>query len=79
MSKNIENDLVNHPNHYCKGDLECIDAIKAAVSDLTGIDAVYTGNVIKYMWRWRQKNGVEDLKKARQYLEWLIEKQEDKS
>ena len=67
-----KNDMVNHPGHYCKGGLECIDAIKAAVSDLTGIEAVCIANVIKYVWRWKQKNGVEDLKKARWYLDRLI-------
>ena len=69
----VKNDNVNHPKHYCKGGLECIDAIRAAVSDLQGIEAVYAGNVIKYVWRFKGKNGLEDLKKANQYLGWLIE------
>lgn len=66
-------DNVNHPRHYCKGGIECIDAIRAAVSDLRGVEAVYAGNVIKYVWRYKGKNGLEDLKKAKHYLEWLIE------
>lgn len=69
-------DNVNSPNHYCKGGLECIDAIRAAVSDLQGIEAVYAGNVIKYVWRFKGKNGLEDLKKAEHYLHWLIEEVE---
>lgn len=65
-------DNVNNPSHYNKGKIECIDAIEVAVSDLSGIEAVCTANVIKYMWRWKQKNGIEDLSKARWYLSRLI-------
>jgi hypothetical protein len=68
------NDAVNHPNHYTKGNIECIDAIESATTDLKGIEAVMTGNVIKYMWRWNGKNGLQDLQKAQKYLEMLIEK-----
>ena len=68
-------DNVNHPAHYTQGDVECIDAIEAAVSELSGIDAVCTGNAIKYLWRWKQKNGIEDLKKARWYINRLIERE----
>lgn len=70
----IENDNVNHPGHYTAGGVECIDAIEAATVNLTGIEAVCTGNVIKYSWRWKLKNGVEDLKKAAWYLHKLIKK-----
>lgn len=66
------NDKVNHPSHYTQGGIECIDAIKAAVIGLNGIEAVCTGNIIKYIWRWKFKNGLEDLKKARWYLDKLI-------
>ena len=65
-------DNVNHPAHYTQGDVECIDAIEAAVSELSGIEAVCTGNAIKYLWRWKKKNGVEDLEKARWYIDRLI-------
>jgi hypothetical protein len=67
-----EVDNVNHPSHYTQGGIECIDAIKAAVIGLVGIEAVCTANVIKYIWRWKFKNGLEDLKKARWYLDRLI-------
>ncbi len=70
------NDAVNHPAHYTSGGVECIDAIDSAVSGLDGADAVYTAQVIKYIWRWKKKNGVEDLKKARWYLDRLITKQD---
>lgn len=69
-------DSVNHPAHYTQGGIECIDAIEAAVSELSGIEAVCTGNAIKYLWRWKQKNGVEDLKKARWYINRLIKRGE---
>ena len=69
------NDNVNHPSHYTQGGIECIDAIEAAVSELSGIEAVCTGNAIKYLWRWKKKNGVEDLKKARWYINRLIERE----
>lgn len=65
-------DNVNHPAHYTGGKVECIEAIEAATNSLNGIEAVCTANVIKYMWRWRLKNGLEDLKKARWYLDRLI-------
>ena len=58
-------DNVNHPAHYTQGGVECIDAIEAAVSGLSGIEAVCTGNAIKYLWRWKRNNGIEDLKKAK--------------
>ena len=58
-------DNVNRPEHYqTKNGLETIDAIEAFTEDLTGIEAVCTGNVIKYMSRWKKKNGIEDLKKS---------------
>jgi hypothetical protein len=70
----VKNDNVNHPGHYTAGGVECIDAIEAATVNLTGIEAVCTGNVIKYSWRWKLKNGVEDLKKAAWYLHKLIKR-----
>ena len=66
-------DTVNHPDHYTGGKVECIDAIDSAVAGLEGKPAYYTGQVIKYMWRWGRKNGLEDLRKAEWYLKRLIE------
>lgn len=65
-------DNVNHPPHYAKGDVECIDALAAATINLQGMDAICTANAIKYLWRWKQKGGVEDLRKARWYINRLI-------
>jgi hypothetical protein len=66
-------DNVNHPSHYTQGAIECIDAIKEVTKGLLGIEAVCTANIIKYVWRWKFKNGVEDLRKARWYLDRLID------
>ena len=65
-------DVVNHPPHYTAGGVECIDALEAATVGLDGIEAVCTANAIKYLWRWKRKGGVEDLKKARWYIDRLI-------
>lgn len=66
-------DMVAHPPHYQsdKG-LEVIDVIEAFTADLKGIEATDTGNIIKYICRWKHKNGIEDLRKARWYLDHLI-------
>lgn len=69
-------DTINQPSHYTYGGIECIQAIEAATAELNGIEAVCTGNVIKYMWRWKRKNGIEDLKKANRYIQMLIDKLE---
>lgn len=66
-------DNINHPKHYLKGGMEGIDVIKAAVSNLSGFEAVCVANIIKYVWRYKEKNGLEDLQKAAKYLEWLQE------
>ena len=70
------NDPVNHPDHYTQGGVEGIDALKAATMGLKGIEAVCTANAIKYLWRWKQKNGAEDLRKAVWYIHRLIDEAE---
>ena len=65
-------DNVNNPSHYMQAGIECIDAITAAVSGKSGIEAVCVANVIKYLWRYELKNGVEDVKKAQWYLNRLV-------
>lgn len=66
-------DNVNKPLHY-QGDngLECIHAIEAAVGGKRGLEAVCVANVIKYLWRYEAKNGLEDVKKAQWYLNRLV-------
>lgn len=73
----MKSDNVNHPTHYTAGRFETIDVI---VDSLTfdGFEGYCIGNVIKYVSRYRHKNGVEDLKKARWYLDRIINSMEDK-
>ena len=65
------NDIVNHPKHYTAGAIECIDYINACNFDYL------EGNIVKYITRYKQKNGVEDLRKAEFYLRMLIERELD--
>ena len=69
-------DPVNHPDHYTQGGIECIDALAAATVNLMGEEAFCTANAIKYLWRWKAKAGIEDLKKARWYIDRIISKLE---
>ena len=65
-------DMVNHPPHYQSDNgIECIDAIRAQMTE-DQFAAYCQGNIVKYLWRWRQKAGVESLKKARWYLDRMI-------
>lgn len=70
-------DMVNHPYHYNQGNIECIDCIKSAVTNKIGIEAVCVANVIKYLFRYEEKNGIEDVKKARWYIDRLIKELEN--
>lgn len=71
-------DVVNHPSHYTKGSIECIDAIDSATVGKTGIEAVAVANVIKYLWRYEEKGGLESVRKAQWYLNKLISELESK-
>ena len=59
-------DLINKPAHYTKGTIEPIDFIEANRLDF------FEGNIIKYLVRHKHRNGLEDLKKAKVYLDKLI-------
>ena len=64
---------VDHPNHYqSKTGLEVIDVIKSFTSELSGEEAFCIGNAIKYICRYSKKNGVEDLEKAKWYIDRAI-------
>lgn len=65
-------DNVNHPSHYNAGKIEVIDAIEDWQLGF------HAGNVVKYVARHKHKNGLEDLKKAKWYLERLIQNEETK-
>ena len=78
MTMPFEVDMVDKPPHYNTANIECIDAMKAMSegADVSPHEAYCWQNSFKYMWRWSYKNGVEDLKKARWYLDRLIEEVE---
>lgn len=66
-------DNVNHPEHYQNiAGVEAIDILNDMVKDLPGTQAAMLWNSMKYLFRFQKKNGVEDLKKARNYLDYLI-------
>ena len=67
------------PNYYVKNSVSCYEVQKIVISDLTGFDALAVGTIIKYLWRYKHKNGVEDLKKAYTYLGELIKNYDSKS
>ena len=67
-------DNVNHPNHYQNiAGVEAIDILNDVVKDLPGKQAAMLWNAMKYLLRFQKKNGVEDLKKAQNYLQYLID------
>lgn len=68
-----------NPDHYKQGNIECIDALEAATVNKVGIEAACVANIIKYLWRYEAKNGIEDVKKAQWYLNKLIETLEKKA
>ena len=73
------NDNIISPNHYTseKG-FEVFDVQEAFIHELKGMSASYWCNIVKYILRFQKKNGVEDLKKAKYYLEKLIEEELEK-
>jgi hypothetical protein len=72
----LQEDKVNHPSHYKdQGSIECIEAIESQLTP-EEYQGYLRGNCVKYLWRWKNKGGVEDLKKTRWYLDRLIETEE---
>lgn len=68
-----QKEMVNHPNHYkTSNGLEAIDVMEAFTEGLEGIEAVDTANMIKYILRWKKKNGAEDIRKALWYGNHLL-------
>lgn len=68
-------DVVEQPEHYTSSNIECIDAMEEALGTKSVIDFC-RGNAFKYIWRSDKKNGLEDLKKARWYINKAIELEE---
>jgi hypothetical protein len=67
-------DNVNHPAHYTSGSVECIDAIRAALTP-EEFRGFCKGNVLKYVWRERLKGGDVSLKKSQWYLNKMLEEE----
>lgn len=67
----IEHDMIDRPPHYNRGGIEAIDYIEQQLDNK--FDAYCYGNVMKYLHRYQYKNGIEDLNKARWYLDRLID------
>lgn len=65
-------DKIN-PSHYQRDGMECIDAIKAAVQNLSGAEAYCTGSALKYLWRWKEKGGKDDLNKAKWFIQNMVD------
>lgn len=78
MSYETNDKMVSHPDHYKSGKYEVIDIIDEFTKDLSGTEAVCTANAIKYILRWKKKNGIQDVKKAIWYLQHLVDKAEEK-
>ena len=77
-TENKQEDNVNHPSHYTFGKIEVMDYIEDKLSDVE-CEGYFVGNIIKYVSRFRKKNGIEDLKKAQWYLNRLIFNMEGKN
>ena len=75
VNQSLTTDFVKSPPHYTSSKIECIDAIMSAVQGLDPEEAVHVANVMKYVWRFKRKDGKRDLQKAEWYLQRLIELQ----
>ncbi len=64
-----------NPKHYKRGAIECIDAIQASLSE-EQFKGYLKASAIKYLWRYEQKNGLEDLQKADWFLQRLIKEEQ---
>ena len=67
----LDYDQVNNPVHYNHSGIECIEAIEAMTENMSGATAPHAANVLKYLWRHEYKNGLEDIRKAKWYLDRL--------
>lgn len=70
----VANDDVNHPLRYTKGGVECIDALDAATVGKPPDEAICVANIIKYLWRYEEKDPVRSLESAGWYLNRLLGK-----
>ena len=73
MSYEIDDKMVSHPDHYKSGKYEVIDILDEFCKDLKGTECICTANALKYILRWKKKNGTQDLNKAIWYLQHLVD------
>lgn len=78
MSYETNDKMVSHPDHYKSGKFEVIDILDEFCKDLKGTECICTANALKYILRWKKKNGIQDVKKAIWYLTHLVEHLENK-
>ncbi len=78
-SPNHSHDNVNHPAHYNSSGIKCACGRQIECIDITRTMDFNIGNAVKYLWRYKHKNGLEDLKKARWYLDDAIKQEENKN
>lgn len=89
-----QNNAVSHPSHYTRGGIECKDAMAAMMGtsyclqpsvnngkakNLPPIAFYWWACAFKYLWRWTRKNGVQDLEKCKQCIDFLIDEAEEKT
>lgn len=72
----LSHDVVNNPNHYKRGDIECFDALKASMTKEQLLGHL-KATAISYLWRYDLKNGVEDVKKAKWYVDRMVKELEN--
>ena len=70
--------VIDNPEHYCKGNIECIDAMISAFGT-ESVSNFCLCNAFKYIWRTKAKNGIEDINKANWYLKKYLELQNERS
>lgn len=75
MIKRYDINNIDHLKHYTQGQIECIDGIESALG-FEGFKSYCQGNCLKYLWRYKNKGGIEDLKKCKWYLDKLISSEE---
>lgn len=74
--KQFSDKMVSHPDHYSRGGYECKDVQRALANSAVNLPvyAIYWWlNAFKYLWRWDKKNGIQDLKKCKQCIDFIIE------
>jgi hypothetical protein len=78
MQSNSRDAVIDHPHHYNNSGIQCSCGRPIECIDITSRMDFVIGNTMKYLWRYKDKNGLEDLRKAAWYLNYAIEHYEEK-